>query len=325
MAAAKSWGLQSAKYDIDRTEEVRDVAGEKIKYIPIAPASSPDPAVKAALNWKQADIYSQMAKHTYSAQEDVLLMQAYLTYNGLLQAIEGAKVAMSQLNCANMQHTYAAANYRVGILNKAGMLQSDSSLASAKKELEVANRALDDAYQKFNQFVGLNPEDKPVLTESPKFEPLNVGNLYAEVERIIDQSPTVWLTEQKIDLAKLSVDTYQFNSGDPDSYDAKRIDVDKAQGNLKDTKEQARKAIRTSYYTIKQLEEQYYAAQESLKLAEENLRVTQIKYDVGMATRADVLAAESVLAQANQLLLSLSAQHENLSFAFYRPWANASI
>lgn len=325
MAKAKSWGLQSARYDIDRAEEVRDLAGDKVKYIPIAPVPSPDPAARAVLNWKQADIYSQMAKRTYSVQEDALLMQVLVTYNGLLQAIEEVKVAVTQLNTTNMQHIYAAANYRVGILNKVGMFQSDTSLASAKKGLEAANMALDDAYQRFNQLVGLSPEDKPVPTESPKFAPLNVDNLYAEVERIIDQSPTVWLTEQKIDLAKLSVDIYQFNSGDPDSYDAKRIDVDKAQGNFKDTKEQARKAIRSNYYTIKQLEEQYYAAQESLKLVEENMRVAQIKYDVGMATRAEVLAAESVLAQAKQLLLNLSAQHENLSFAFYRPWINANV
>ncbi|OPX90737.1 MAG: Outer membrane efflux protein [Pelotomaculum sp. PtaB.Bin104] len=322
MAKDKSRSLQSAKLDIERAEKVRDAAGSKVKYIPITTSPSPDSAASAVLSWKQADLNSQMSKLSYSVEEDALLLQVYQLYNGLLQALEEVKVAEAQLKSTNVQHINAAANYRVGILNKEGMVQSDSSLASAKTKLEEAKKALDDAYQKFNQLVGLNTEDKPVLTESPKFEPLNVDNLYAEVERIMDQNPSIWEVDQKIDLAKLAVDIYQFNSPtEADSIYAKRIDVEKAQVTSADTKEQARKAIRTLYYSIKQLEEQYYSAQESLKLSEEKLRVVRIKYEVGMVTKADVLAAEADLAKCKQTLLDLAAQHENSVFTFYKPWA----
>lgn len=322
-AKAHSKSLQLSNYDVDRTYEVQKNAGENVQYVPIGPSSGPDPESNAATGYKKAALNWEIAKKDHSTQEDTTEMQTLQLYDGLLQAIEKVKATEAQLKDAVWKHRIAAASYQVGLIDKTSMAQADSAQEIAKTGLEAAKKSLDDSYQKFNQLVGLNPEERPVLVDNPKFEVLNVENLYSEVERLLDQNPEVWAAEQQIALAKFSLDTFNFNSsGDP--YEAKQIDVDKAAVTAGDTKEKARKAIRTLYYTVKQLEQQYIGALEDVKSAEEALRVVRIKYDVGMATQADVAAAESTLEQKRQSVVNYACQHEINAAAFHKPWAAAS-
>ena len=65
------------------------------------------------------------------------------------------------------------------------MVQENQSYAAAQTSLTTAQANLDTAYQKFNQLVGLAPDDRPVLTDQPSFAPLVIGSLDAEVSRVL--------------------------------------------------------------------------------------------------------------------------------------------
>ncbi|OPX89531.1 MAG: Outer membrane efflux protein [Pelotomaculum sp. PtaB.Bin104] len=322
-AKSNSINLQSLKYDVERSYEVRQFDADKVTYIPFGPTSN---AVSRAYSTLvQQDLNYQISKRNLVYQQDVVEMQVYKLYDELLQAQEKVKVCEAQLKSADWQRIVANANYRVGMLNMMGLIQAQATAESAKTGLEAAKKALDDTYQKFNQLVGLDPSDRPVLVDKPKFEELKIGDLDSEVSRTLAVCPTVWVAQQKVDLAKITLDLYDFSSSSrTEPYKAKEIDVTKAELSVSDTTEQMEKLVRTLYYSLKQYEEQYKSAQENVKSAEEALRVARVKYDVGMATRPDVLAAESTLAQANQSLLNYSCQHEILVFAFKKPWAYAA-
>ncbi|OPX89631.1 MAG: Outer membrane efflux protein [Pelotomaculum sp. PtaB.Bin104] len=320
-AKANSQTLKSMKYDINRSYEVRQYVGDKVTFTPLeASDSEADATFKSLMS---ADLNWRMAKRSYDAQEDTLVMQTYKIYYGLLQAIEDVKVAESQLKNAEWKHRVAAANYRVGLLNKMGMLEADAALAEAKANLEAANKALEDAYQKFNQLVGLWPEDRPVLVDKPSFNEVKIDNLDYEVAKAKADCPSIWLARQKIDLAKINLDLYSFNNAS-EPYVAKKIDVDKTEIAVEDADEQMDKLVRTLYYTIKQSEEQYANAMDSVKTAEESLRVIKVKYDVGMATLAEVRAAEAALVKAENSVFDLACQHEIQAYAFQKPWAYAA-
>lgn len=320
-AKANSQTLKSMKYDIERGYAVRQYVGDKLDFTPLeASGTEADTVFKSLMS---ADLNWRTAKRSYEAQEDTIVMQTYKIYYGLLQAIEDVKVAESQLENADWQHRVAAANYRVGLLNKMGMLEADAALAGAKANLEAANKALEDNYQKFNQLVGLWPEDRPVLVDKPSFNVVEIDNLDFEVAKAKAASPSIWLAQQKIDLAKINLNLYSFNNAS-EPYVAKQIDVTQTEIAVQDAAEQMDKLVRTLYYTIKQSEEQYASAQDSVKTAEESLRVVKVKYDVGMATLAEVRAAEAALAKAEKSLFDLACQHEILALAFQKPWAYAA-
>jgi outer membrane protein TolC len=80
--------------------------------------------------------------------------------------------------------------------------------------------------------------------------------------------------------------------------------------------------VRSLYYTILSLEESAQIAGEAVKLAEESLRLAKLRYDLGMAIRADVTAAEQELAQARSNYNELVVQHTYMKLAFEKPWAH---
>lgn len=321
-ALAHSAALKAGEYDIDRAYEVRKFASQNLEFVPVGPASTDVTRHFYAL--QQADISWQMSRKTLAIQKDSVEMAARKAYNAILQAQEKIKVSEKNVNSAERQRIVAFASFNVGIINKQAMLQADANLIGAKAVLEEAVKALDDAYQKFNQLVGLWPEDRPKLTEVPGFEKLSVDNLDAYIERTLEDNPNIWLAKEKVNLAKTTLGTYNFSdSYRTDPYKAKELDVDKAITSASDAWDQSGKALRTLYYTVIQLEEKYEPALEQVKVVEENLRVAKIKQEVGIATTTDVAVAETALAQAKQQVLDIVCQHDILKMSFYKPWANS--
>ncbi|MCG9967940.1 TolC family protein [Pelotomaculum terephthalicicum JT] len=319
-ALLNSKSIKSADYDIDRTEELRDKAADKVMYTPYDEATTA--AETAFTGLQKADTNWQMAKRTYEAEQDSLVMKVIKAYNGLLQATENVKMAEAQLKYDNSQHIIALAKNRVGLLNKAELVESEATVETSKSDLEAKKKALDDSYEAFNLLVGLWPEDRPVLTDLPGYEELTVNNLDYEVQKAFEQSPTVWLAQKNVDLAKIAYNIWNYDSTS-EPIKVVKIDLDKAKLDAADTNEQFKNLVRTIYYKTKQLEEQYAGCQESVKVAEEALRVIRVKYEVGMVTAADVTAAEIALEKAKKLEFDTLCEHDILTYAFQKPWAYA--
>lgn len=112
-----------------------------------------------------------------------------------------------------------------------------------------------------------------------------------------------------------------FYTGEYKPYLARKIEVEQAELDAASTKKLFDQITRSLYYGAKSLEEAYAGAQEGLTVAEENLRVAKAKQKVGMATVADVAAAEKAVAEARSALLQLACQHAYMKLAFAKPWA----
>jgi outer membrane protein len=318
-AKGNSKALQSKNYDVDGSYEVRDFVNDALDYTPLSPTT--DGMDTVFLNLVQADLGYQMSKRSYEAQGDAVELQTCQQYYDILKTLEQVKVDEAKVKAAQRQLSYAQVSYRVGMLEQKSLMQAETALTVAKATLEADNAALKDYYQKFNQTVGLDPDDRPVLTDEPGYERLEVSNLVREEERAADQSPTVWLSEQQIDVAELTIQLYGSGS---EPYKAKKIDKEKAVLEAADSREQMKLLVRSLYYAIQQLEENYASAQNALKLAEEDLRVIKVKYDAGMATEQEVLASEAALADAENTLLGLVCQHDVMVRGFDKPWAYAA-
>ena len=314
-------GIRQAKNDLERSAEVRDYLADRVDFIPSSSSASSG-AVKSYLSLTSAEISRSMAKRTLTVEEDKVVMSVYQAYNSILQGQE--KVKVDELSLQNQQwlRYVASAGLRVGTIDPVAMAKAETEYTAAKATLEADNKALDDAYQKLNQLLGLSAKERPVLVDIPEIVPMDVKDLEAEVNKKVTGSPSVWLSEQQVDLAKLTKRLYDFtNTSNSEPYKAKEIDVEQKEISANDTKDQVAKLVRTIYYSATQLEEQYTGAKEAVRLAEENQRVTQVKYEVGMATKSDLLSAELALAQANQKLVDISTQHQILVLAFKKPWS----
>lgn len=322
-AIAHSLALQNAQYDIERSKEVRDNVSDEVKFVPTGPGDpiaqkNYDTLIISDLNWRSA-------KKNYEAQKDMVEYNAMQAYYGIIQAQEKVKQAEAALKNAERKRYIAVISQKVGSASKSDVINAEATVSNAKGGFEAAKKALDNAYQKFNSMVGLWPEDRPILTDKPEFNPLIVENLDQEVERAVIESPKIWLAQQKVDIAKINLDLYNpaYPSG-TDNYRAKEIDVIKSEINADDVERELRKLVRNLYYNIRQLEEQYEMKKAAVLIAEEAQRVAKVKYDTGMATLSDLISTESDLVKARQELIDVMCSHELYVYGFKKPWAFAA-
>jgi len=316
LALTNSNALKAADLDIDRSYEVRQDAADKLSFIPVG-AGPFDPMVEQAFTaLVTADLGWQMAKKSYTAQNDAVTVAVYQAYNDVLKAEENVATLELALKSAEQQVIAARSGVRLGMTSKTALVQAEAGRNVARLSLEAAKQGRDDAYQKFNQLVGLWPEDRPMLVERPSYSPLLIDNLDVEVERALEASPIIAIAEENISMKKAVRQVSYFIQ----PYAVSRIDVDKAEYDAAQTRDQTRQAVRSLYYAVRGLEEQYRALDENRKVAAEALRVIRVKYEVGMATRIELLAAEAALAEVEKNLFDLECRHEVLKLAFEKPW-----
>lgn len=312
--------LKTAKYEIEQKYEVRKDAEDDVEFTPTRPTTTD--AERAFYALVQADLSWEMSKKTYSAGEDTVIMNTYKAYYNILQMLEKVSASELAVKSADLQKKAATAGYFAGTVSKVGLIQAEAALKSAESNLEANRLSLNDMYQKFNRLIGLFPEDRPVLVDRPVFAPLKIDNPEPEIERAIALSPSNWQARKMINFYDLQLDLYNFTTSS-EPYKVKELDVEKAKVSASDADEQMRQLMRTIFYTIHRIEEQYAGLQENIRISEEDLRVVKVKYDIGLATKAEVAVAESSLAQTKQSLLDLVCQHDILLFAFKKPWAYA--
>ena len=323
MALAHSESVKKAEKEIDRTYEWREERADQLDYTPIRFPS--DPLVEIAwANLLAADLTWRMSKKSLTAEQDEVALDACKKYWDVLKAQEKVRAAEEGLKKADWELRRARANFQVGMIPQAALVAAEAGLAQAKAALKAAKNDLDNAYASFNRLVGLWPQDRPVLVDGVNFNPLQVSDVETEVGRIVDESPTVWLANEKVTLQKYYEDM-MFYTGEYRPYQVRKIEVEQAELDAAAARKMMEEITRSLYYNAKSLEESYQALQEGVKTAEENLRVTKVKYDVGMATRAEVAAAEAALAEAKQKALETACQHAFIKLAFEKPWAYISL
>lgn len=320
MAIKNSSSVKNGKLAIDSAYETRKKTSANSLGGIYESSSESISSMRYLANLKQADVNWQMAKKNYNLLEDSVEYATHQAYNNILQVQAKIELCEKEIKNAELQRTVAQARHRVGMSNQLALDQAEAAVVSAKSSYEDAEKSLENAYLNFNYLLGLWPDDRPVLTETPSFEKLEVIDITNYIERKIAESPSIWQKNKSVDLAIAALDSYDPTST-TESYKVKSIAVDQSKLDADDAKEQARKSLKELYNSIGQMEEQYPVLEESIHVATESLRVTKLNYEVGMATWAEVVSAETTLAQAEKNLIDVICQHDVQKLAFAKPWA----
>ena len=319
IAGQYSKTVKKAQLDVDRTGELRTYRYDQLDYVPIGIPNNQ--AIEIA--WSSmlsADLQWQMSKKSLGMEEDRLVLDVCRKYWDVLVARENMTTRKQALQQAELDVRKVRVSSRVGLVTPLTLSQAEMGLIEAKTNLAEADNELTQAYIKLNRLLGLWPQDRPVLTDALEFNPVQVDNLEAAVQRVIETSPAIWLAQERATMQK-HLEDLMFYTGDYRPYQARKIEVKQAELDAADAKETMRVLTRNLYYNVINMEEMYRTLEEAVKVAEENLRVTGIKYELGMLTRADVVAAETALADTRQKTLAVLSQQAYYRLAFQKPWA----
>ena len=319
MALTNSDALKKASNTITLNQNTRDTNATNLSFAPTEPAYTA--AVEAPYyTLLTSDLTLQMSKKSLTSAQDGVALTTCNEYWSILKYQEKVKLAELGLKIAYQQMLNGQVSNRVGMLDESGLLALETAYKNAQATLTASQNDLDKAFITFNQAVGLEPADRPTLTDTVEYSPIKVDNLDSEVAKILANSPTVWLAEQSVKMQNLVKDM-AFYSGSYQNYESREIQVQQVQLSESTTRKSVEQATRTAYYSLKTMEDSYVTALEKIEIAENNLRIIKIKYELGMTTSADVTSYEKALADAQNSAFELKINHEYSKIAFEKPWA----
>lgn len=319
LALANDNSVEKATIEIDRTQELRDSAGGKIIYIPTGPVNDGN-AVSAYTSALNAELTYQKSMKDLTAAQEAVIYNTCSNYWDLVNAQQKLKIAKMGLDKVSQDLQKARISFQVGVASKIELTNAETQLKSSQASYASAQNNLDTAYSVFNKSIGLWSEDRPILTEDLEFKPLKITDLSAEITSRIEQNPNIWYAETAANMMK-SLEEQGLNVGSGIPGDARQAGVQQTLLDVATGKQTAEQAVESLYYKIRSLEENYAAAQQGLLLLEDNLKVQQIKTDIGMGTKNELLAVELEIASARQALAELNYQHHLAILAFEKPWA----
>ncbi|BAU26526.1 outer membrane efflux protein [Aneurinibacillus soli] len=317
-ALNKSLELKNIQADIDRSFEVKNNLGRSLSFVPTGPGNQG--ANSAYMGVEKAEIGYQMTQKQLEIKKDQIAYSTRKAYNAILQAQSKKQLALLTEKNSELQNNISFYKYQYGMASLVDSDRAQKNYAADKKNSQVAETNVSSSYQTFNQLVGLETKAVPQLAEKPDFKKLNESDLDNHIGRVIDTNPQVWLANKNIDLAQVDVKLLNYNSGQGESYDTKKLDLEKNQNTYANAKEQIDSAVRTLYYNILQIEDQYSVLEQKLEIAQDAYNTLKVQFDVGLATKADLSSARLSVEQLKQQLFELALNHDNLVEAYQKPW-----
>lgn len=322
-AIEHSFALKNAVSDIDRSEELRDQASEKLQFS--TPSGSgngeTDALERAALKGLvSANISLEMANKQIEVTKDKVAYAVKQSYNGVQQKERELESAQFAINVAKKQKEIAELQYTQGIISQIELTQAQTNEVEAYNKMLAAEKSLADTTLKFKSLIGSKSSEEVILINAPQYTEIGNVDLDTHIQKIINDSPSMWLLEQQVKLAQMGLDLYTYNAGQ-DPYEVKKIDLSKAQINLQDYKKKLDDNIHSMYYQIKQLEDQYQVLQANLAKAEQALQLAKINVETGRGIQLEVVKSELAVAQLQQQIFGVIVSLDNLHLAFEKPWA----
>ncbi|WCN38106.1 TolC family protein [Aneurinibacillus uraniidurans] len=316
--------LKNSEMDIDRSYEIREKVGDSVKYTPTGPGNGAGDAygIGALKGLAQADMAWDLNKKNYELTKDHIAYTVKQAYNNVLQGQKQLELAKASLDNQALQTTIIRTKVEYGTASSFDLTQEENKLQAAEERVKLATKALQDSYEKFNNLLNLPKDTRLVLTDEPKFTTFaqTEEQMEQHVRDIITSSTAVWAAEQQVKLKQLDIDLYTYNVQGSTPYKAAEIDVQKASNNAEDTKKNLANGIRSIYLNIKQLENRYQELNVDLANAQKTQQMAQIRYNLGIGIKADVLNADLAVKSKQKDITDVLSQLDVLKVAYDKPW-----
>ncbi len=293
-----------------------------------------DSLTDAQLNWNSAWItdyvpgtekyYAALlnARYNYDAalkneeiQKDSIAASTRSKYYNVLQSIRSLEQKKKELEIAERQEFVAQGKYSVGLTTWSEWREADLAQTDAQSAVTKAENDLETVYRAFDRQVGLDTDIRPVLTDEPGFEEMQLENRDSVIRSIVNDSPETWITNENLKVKDRLLDY-------PDSTEQDELSLEQAKINADMQKNSSIDALYDVYYSIVSLEQSYKSSLVSLELAEKELKNTELKVSVGLASDSELLNAQLALLKQQNSIFSLLCQHELLKIEFEQPWAS---
>lgn len=222
--------------------------------------------------------------------------------------------AKGYVDVMNQSYEIAKKNYEIvdkrvklGMATKNDLLTAEYQLSDTEAKLRSAQNAYEIAVMNFNKIMGLPLTTKINLTSSFTYEPLGDINLDDKINNALKNRFDLFQAKEDQRIKQLEFDiTKRYYTENTYVYQKALYNLEQSNIKVKDAEQNVELSVRTAYLNLKNAEANYTAMSKNLDRAKENLRLTQLRYDAGLASVIELMNAQNLLMQAeNQYVKSL--------------------
>lgn len=309
---------------------------------------------KAKITLKSADLGVEKAKQQ-------IQLDATTSYFTILQTINALKVSEESVDMTLAHLKNVQAQYGVGVVAKSDVLRSEVELANYEQKKIIAQNNYALAVSKFNNVVGLPLATEIKVNEELQHAKYEVS-LEDSIKYSMVNRPEALQADYAVEVAKQSVTSAQsgnlpqlgvsastgwsddkFPGTDKDTWSLtlkttwnafdsgvtnakiKVADatVTKAMEQAKQAKDSIQLEVRQAYLNMQEAEKRISTTQVAVAKAEEDFKISGVRYSAGVGTNIDVIDAQVALTQAKnnyiQALYDYNTSKANLVKAMGMP------
>ena len=257
-------------------------------------------------------------------------------YYGVLQAIDTVKLSKDSVERLSAHLQNVQAQYDVGVVAKVDVLRSQVELANAEQTLIKAQNAYDLAVADLNNIIGLPHGTDLKVTESLQYNKYD-NPMENCINFALANRPELFQAEAGIESAKAAVKVAKsgympqvaasasndwsstswpgddnqnwgvgvslslnvFDSGvTAAKVNASEASLYKAEETYRQTKDSVQLDVRNNYLSLREAEKRIATSKVAVDSAEEDYRISQLRYQAGVGTNIDVMDAQVALTQA---------------------------
>ena len=244
----------------------------------------------------QGEMNKKLNALAVTATEGKIKLGAQNAFYNLIFAQDDYELKKQSLQRAEAQLKVAKAAFDVGTKAKTDVLQAEMGVAGAQAALTQAENAVKVSVMELNDFLGVELTKKWKITSSNKqTAPVTMTMEQAQAQAL---SKRVEMTkvQEELNLAELNVkliNEYSFLSTMPGKI--ARNNVEKAQKAIEEQKRTISKEVAQAYLNLDASRQAIDFQKKAKDSAAESYRLTNLRFENGLATTLEVVQAEEEL------------------------------
>lgn len=297
IALKQNSSLQSARINAKNSEISADTTARTARDISSDDIEGYETAQSKYAGKAKAEMILKLISLQLQSAENKAKLGAQQVYYDYLHALSDYELKKQSLKRAETQLKVAQAAFNVGTKAKTDILQTEMGVAGAQASLISAQNTVSTARMKLNQFLGVDLMKEWDLTESNKQLKAPAMTLEEATAQALQNRVEIKEKDEQVKIDEINVkqiEEYLALSTNPGKTARNALEISKL--NAEEERNTVRLEVAQAYNSLNAAKQNVEYQNKALASAQESYRLTNLRFENGLATTLEVIQAEESLA-----------------------------
>ncbi len=286
----------------------------------ISASSSAEAAGATATNEKimklRRDFAKEQGDNNYKAELNSIEYTTVQLYSGVLLAQDNLKIAQDNLKVQQDILKNTQTQFKVGMVAQKDVLSAQSSVEGAKSDVQTAETSLETAKMQFNFLLGYPVTEEITFTDTLKELSAPTESLSTSIENALKYRNEIKGANFAKEVHAILLESLKYRyPKNSSTYLKQQVATLNAEKTAKDAPNQIEIDIRTQKAKLEDLKTALESAKSTETYAKEGYRLTNLSYQSGMCTLAELQQTQVLSYKA---ALGVASAVNNYNLAIYQ-------